>query len=521
MKTRLTCLLATLAVALAVDDAPRRGGELRLAIQAEPRSLDPHVASDEPSEIVRYLTAGYLVRINRKTQTTEPELAMRWSALEGGRVIRFELRSIVKVTPADVCYSLQRILDPKLESPTGDALREVSGGITCRPAGARTVDLRFKRVVPAAERWMDGVAIVPDEAKPPFPALGPFELAEQKPGAYLLLRRNPNYWQRDRPYLDAIRLEIQRNRDFEFARFRRGELHIVNNLDPETFDKLPGVARDLGASLDNEMLWFNQVAAAPLPAYKKAWFVKTGFRRAVSLAIHRDDLARVVFHGHASPAVGPVSPANQQWFNAKLRVEAADPKAAIALLAREGFRLDGSVLKDNEGHAVEFSIVTNSGNKVRERMAAMIQQDLAALGVKVAVVPLDFPSLIERIMKSFDYEACLLGLISSDLDPNVQMNVWLSSSANHQWNPNQKSPATPWEAEIDRLMLEQATQADAKPRKAAFDRVQEIVFEQAPFLYLVDRHALVALSPVVGNADPAVLRPQTLWNAERLYLRQP
>src|SRR3954471_20941242 len=69
----------------------------------------------------------------------------------------------------------------------------------------------------------------------------------------------------------------------------------------------------------------------------------------------------------------------------------------------------------------------------------------------------------------------LLGLVNIDLDPNGQMNVWLSSAANHQWNPNQPAPATPWEAEIDRLMRKQAATVDDAKRKPLFDRVQQIV----------------------------------------------
>ena len=110
-------------------------------------------------------------------------------------------------------------------------------------------------------------------------------------------------------------------------------------------------------------------------------------------------------------------------------------------------------------------------------MAAMIQQDLGDIGIKVNLVSLDFRSLIERISQNFHYEACLLGLTNYDLDPNSQMNVWISSASNHQWNPNQKKPATAWEAQVDRLMQEQASAATREKRKAYFDKVQEIVAE--------------------------------------------
>src|SRR5262249_32692259 len=153
--------------------------------------------------------------------------------------------------------------------------------------------------------------------------------------------------------------------------------------------------------------------------------------------INREDIVRIVFHGHARPAVGPVSPANKYWFNAKLSPHPFDQKSALARLAQDGFQMHEGVLRDRNGNAVEFSIITNAGNKYRERMATMIQQDLSDIGIKLNVVTLDFPSLIERITRTYNYEACLLGLTNNDLDPDSQMNVWLSSGENHQWNPNQ------------------------------------------------------------------------------------
>lgn len=172
---------------------------------------------------------------------------------------------------------------------------------------------------------------------------------------------------------------------------------------------------------------------------------------------------------------------------------------------------------DPSGVPVEFSLVTNV-NKTRERIAAMIQQDLARVGIRMNIVPLDFPSLIDRITRTFEYDACLLVLTNVEIDPNGQMNVWMSSAATHQWNPSQKTPATPWEAEIDKLMRAQASAAaDAGKRKSYFDRVQKIAVEQMPFLYLVNRHALSAAAAGLGNLKPSVLQPHLYWNAEELY----
>ena len=151
-------------------------------------------------------------------------------------------------------------------------------------------------------------------------------------------------------------------------------------------------------------------------------------------------------------------------------------------------------------------------------MGVLIQEDLGKIGMKVNLVTLDFPSLIERISQKFNYEAAILGFRNVDLDPNGQMNIWMSSAENHAWNPQQKSPETAWEAEIDKLMHAQAAASDQKKRKESFDRVQEIVYEQAPFIYLVNLNALSAVSTSVAGAAPGILYPQTFWNAERLTL---
>jgi peptide/nickel transport system substrate-binding protein len=508
--------------------AAQWGGELRFSLHSEPRSLHPALADDDASETVRYLTGGVLVRVNRATQQLEPELAKSWKVTGGGRSIVFQLREGVlfsdgaPFTAADVAYTMRVLMDPALHSATGDAFRSGAGEVKTAIRG-NEITITFPEVVAGLARLFDQVAVLP--ASSPLKeraVLGPFRIAEHKPGSHLLLERNPNYWKleggRRLPYLDRVRLEILPNRELELLRFKQGQIHFIAGIDPELFTQLDGRARDVGPSLEGEMLWFNQNPAAPLPAWKKAWFASRDFRAAISRAIRRDDLCRVVYRGHAAPAAGPFSAANAFWFNRALQPHPFDLATAKRLLAGEGFRSDGRGLCDREGHPVEFSVITNSGNRARERVAVMAQQDLAALGVKLNVVTLDFPSLIERITKSFQYEACLLGLVNVDLDPNAQMNVWLSSSAMHQWNPGQKSPATPWEAQIDQLMRQQASSADDRKRKALFDRVQQIAAEEAPFLYLVNKNALVALSPLLRNAQPVVLRPQVLWNVERLWI---
>ena len=536
MSTKYAKTLAVLTFCLAILTGNAAAqGQLRFCLRSEPKTFHPLKVEDDASVAIRYLTGGVLLRMNRQTQALEPALAVSWKVSKDSRQITFKLRSGVSFSDGtpfsaeDVAYTVQQLMDPELHSATGDAFRSGPGRVNTRIISPTEISIAFPAPVAGLDRQFDQVAILSaHSAKKEMAVLGPFMVADYKPGATVLLKRNPNYWKTDEhgrklPYLDAIQLDIQPNRDVEMLRFKRGELDLINSLDSEYFDKLAAtssqLAHDAGASLDSEQMWFNQVAKAPIPGYKKNWFRSANFRRAVSQAINRNDLARVVFRGHAQPALGPVSPANKFWFNARLKPEAFSPDAALKKLQGDGFRLENGVLKDKEGNDVVFSIITNSGNKYRERMATMIQEDLQKIGIHVNVVTLDFPSLIERMTQTFDYEAILLGLTNVGLDPNEQMNVWLSSSENHQWNPSEKTPETTWEAEIDKLMRAQASAADAKKRKESFDRVQEIAAEQAPFIYLVNRNALSAISANVQGASPVILVPQTYWNVDQLSVK--
>jgi peptide/nickel transport system substrate-binding protein len=519
-------LAATLAFSAA--------NELRFCLRTDPKTFDPLLVEDESSATVRYLTGGVLIRLNRYTQELEGELATKWKVSENGRRIDFQLRPGVRFsdgtpfTCQDVAYTVHRLMDPALHSPVGDPFRSAPGDVETKCASPTAATVRFPGPVAALAGQFDQVAVL-SAASPhqDSPVLGPFELGEYKPGAYVLLRRNPNYWKHDAsgrplPYLDSIRLEIQQNRELELLRFRRGELDILNRLDPDIFDRLssemPHTVVDAGPSLDWETVFFNQVPNAPLPDYKRRWFQSVDFRRAISQGIRRDDIVRIVYHGHARAAAGPVSVANHFWLNPAIKPIPGSESAALALLERAGFKRSGNALVDSSGNKVEFSMITNAGNKLHERMLALMQQDLGRLGIQLNVVVLDFPSLIERISRTYNYESVLMAWTNVDLDPSGQMNVWVSSAANHQWNPSEKAPQNASEAEIDKWMQAQNASQDPNQRKAYFDKVQQIVADQVPMLFLVNPNALSAVSPNVRNVSAAVLSPQIFWNADRLQV---
>jgi len=527
----LAMLAPVLSPRCSAQAAPRRPGELAWTIGYDPKTFDPAKVDDQESEMVRYLTAGVLLRFNRYTQKVESSLAESSFLSANGQTLTIKLRPGLKfsdgssLTAKDAAWSIRRVLLPETGAPVAQEF-VTPAGVRVNTPDDRTVVVHLSKRVIGIEKVFDEIAIEP-AGRPAEGRVvaGPFVVADYHRSQYIRLRRNPYFYGRDSagtqlPYASGIRLDVLNNPEQEIRLFLSGEYDLIAGLQPDYFgllkQKLPPAARDMGPSLNTEQLWFNQASSSPLPAWEKAWFQSRAFRVAISQGINRADLARIAYLGHATPAYSFISPANTIWFNRAIKAPHTDPAAAKSALAAAGFRLSGSTLRDAAGHPVKFSILTNAGNATRLKMATLIQQDLSKLGIEVTVVALDFPALIERLMHTQDYEACLLGLENVDPDPNAMMNIWLSSSPNHQWNPSEKSPATPWEADIDRDMHLQASSLSQAARKKAVDHVQQIVADQQPFIYLVYPNALYAVSPKLQGVLPAVLQPGIVWNIDTL-----
>ena len=547
------------ADAMTVDgEVGRGGGTLVVAARAEPKTFNPIAALDGPSRDVIWRMHADLIHINRETQRTEPALAKSWTVSRDGLHYVLQLRRGVLFSDGhpfdadDVVFSFAAYLDERVHAPQRDLLLIGGQPIAVRKVDAQTVAVDLPAPYAAAERLFDSLAMLPRHrlealwkagtlgdawgiatAPADIVGLGPFRLERVRPGEEIVLARNEHYWKQDRahnrlPYLARLTFAVVPSEEAQVIRLRAGELDVLNRIASQHAAALdrdqasqPYILRDLGPGLEYHFLFFNQNDPVP-PAVraKQAWFGDERFRRAVSLAIDRPSLARLAYNGRATPIWGHVTPANRLWANTSIERPPPSASAALALLTRAGFTRNASgTLTDARGTAVSFSILVAAGNAALTDMAAIIQADLRALGIAVQIAPLDFNAVLARVLESHDYDACLLRLASADVDPNPEMNVWLSSGSTHLWHPLQTAAATPWEAEIDRLMRQQMTTLDSAARKRLYDRVQAIVVEQLPLVPLVSPNIIVAAKRGLGNFRPAVLDHYTLWNVEQLFWR--
>jgi peptide/nickel transport system substrate-binding protein len=542
----------------------KQGGRVVVSLRAEPKTLNPLTAADAPSrEVILGAMQADLIHINRATQLTEPALAKSWKVSPDGLQYTLTLRKGLRFSDGqpldadDVLFTFRVYLDENVHATQRDQFIVGGKPIIVRKVDAQTLVFQLAKTYGAGERLFDGLAILPRHLleKPytdgklsqswtlatpanQWAGLGPFRLKEYVAGQKLVLERNPYYWKQDAqgkrlPYLGELVFLFVPNADAQVLRFQSGETDLISRLGAENFSVLSrqqsGYAMsDAGPGLEYNFLFFNlsepsEKTSADL-ARKMKWFREVKFRQAISAAIDRDAIVRLVYQGRGAALWGPVTPGNHRWGNSATAHPARSPERARALLKEAGFAWTSGTngepaLADADGKPVEFSILTSSSNADRTKMATLIQDDLKQLGMRVQIVPMEFRSLLDRVTQTREYEACVLGLVSFDADPTPEMNVWLSSGGTHLWNPSQAHPATAWEAEIDKLMEQQLAAPSYEQRKKAFDRVQEILAENQPMIFLASPDILAGAKNSIGNFHPAVLEPYVLWNVEQLYFK--
>jgi len=511
-------------------------------------------------DLVTRLAHAPLVRLNRTTDQPEPWLAEKWTVSPDGRVITLTLRDGLTfsdghpMTSEDVVFTYTALYDKNVASVLATGVVVNGTPLAVTAPDPRTVVVTMAAPFAPGVAMLDNVPIYPKHllqaaldngtfgsawggSTPPsaMAGMGPFMLEEVKPGERLTFARNPHYWRKDAsgtplPYLDRLVVDIVKTQDAEMLRLQAGSIDLMAQADvrPEDIASLRRLREqgsiqlaEPGVGVDPNMLWFNLTPAAIAKNQKtRPYLARAEFRQAIAYAVDRDALARTLYLGAAVPVYGLVTPGNRTWYSDAAPKYPYDPTRATALLTGLGLadRNGDQMLEDAAGRPVRFSILSQGGH-IRGQAAAVLQAQLKKVGIAVDVVELDPPSIFKRYGAG-DYDTIYYGFQASALDPAMNLDLWLSSGSNHVWDPEQKTPATPWEAQVDALMQKMAAPGTLAERQQAFAGVQRILNEQLPAICFVASKITVAMGSRVGGAEPVILDPKILWNADTLFVRR-
>lgn len=540
------------------EPTPTRGGSVVASTRTEPRSFNRLVHAQLATELVSLLTQGKLVRIDRVTQELEPWLAESWEESEDHRTFTIRLREGLKwsdgvpFTSADVLFSFAAAYDPPTQSQMASALKPTGAPLAVSAPDDRTVVVTFPSVFAPGMRILDNLPMFPKHKLEPMLAagnfnkawmtdtppaelvgMGPFVMTQYAPAQRMVFERNPHYWRHDErgvqlPYLDRITIEIVPDQNAELVRLQSGETDFMQQgLRPSDLATLRTVEaegrleiEELGVSLDADSFVFNLRADKWADDPRAPWINRKEFRQALSHAVDREAFSDAVFLGTAVPIHGPITPGNKRWFWASLPRYGFSREESRKLLEGIGLRNrdQDEWLEDEDGDEARFTVLVFSTNDVLTRSAAVIREDLRQVGVALDVVPLEPNTILQRIV-SGDFDAAFVQFTATDTDPANSKDFWLSTGGTHLWNMGQKAPTTDWERQIDELMMRQSTTTDFEERRRLFNEVQRLFAENLPILYFAAPRVYVASSARMINLYPALTRPEILWSADTIAVK--
>lgn len=558
------------------------GSQIVLSSLQDPGTFNPAMNGEFPS-IFMFAFRGLTIE-DGITGEVLPALAESWAIASDKQSIQFTLRPDLRwsdgqpLTADDVIFTYRDVVfNEKIPSTSKDGFRIGEQGKlpTIRKLDSRRVEFilpePFSPILRATSAQWSGVHILPkhileDSVKqldangnPQFIATwntgtepskiitnGPYVMERYVPGERIIFHRNPHYWEKDAqgnqlPYIDRVVWQLMESTDAQLLRFRSGELDAMGDvrpLRPEYFSLLKREEERGRFSILNGGPWSgttyltfnlntgrknNQPLVDPV---KSRWFNTKEFRQAVAYAIDRPRMINNIYRGISETQNSPISVQSPFYLKPEdgLKVYDFNVEKAKELLQSVGFQYDSAgQLLDSDGNRVQFNLITNSGNRIREALGAQIKFDLSKIGMDVNFTPINFNTLISKLDDTRDWEAHLIGF-TGGLEPNEAANLWTSNGSSHSFNraslagqaPIEGRQVSDWEREIDRLFIAGAREFDEAKRKEIYGQFQQIVQEQLPVIHLVHEIALMAVRDRIQGEKYSGLPSWGLWNVQTL-----
>jgi peptide/nickel transport system substrate-binding protein len=547
--------------------------QLVSAILSDPKTFNPALSNESPN-IFGYVGEG-LITENGKGEI-EPALAKSWTISPDKKQVTFTLKPDLKwsdghpLTVDDVVFTFNEVyLNEEIPTDTRDILKI---GKDRKLPIVRKIDsdqVEFTTPEPFAPFLRNlGISILPahklratikekdNQGKPIFLSTwgintppselvsnGLFKLESYTPGERLVFTKNPYYWRKDsqgnqQPYIDRVVWQIVESTDTSLVQFRSGGLDSYG-VSPDFFSLLKKEEQKGGYTIYNggpatgtTFLSFNlnqgERDGKPLvDPIKSRWFNQVKFRQAIAYGINRQRMINNIYRGLGAPQDSPISVPSSYYFSRAQGLKSYDynPSKAKELFLEAGFKYnEQNKLIDDLGNPVRFTLLTNSGNKIREAIGTQIKQDLALLGVEVDFTPIAFSLLIDKIDNSLEWDSLIIGF-TGGVEPNDGANFWSVDGGSHLFNlkpqvgkpPIQGRKVSDWEKKIDDLYIQAAQELDEAKRRELYIETQKITQENLPCIYLVNPLSLSAVRNRVKGIDYSPLSG-AFWNLYELTI---
>ncbi len=468
------------------------GGKRLVFLQGtDAETLDPHSITSSPNAIHILAIYDTLVRYDENLNIA-PALAESWEFSPDGLKLTLHLRRDVKFhdgTPFNaeaVVFNINRLLDPKTRVPlrtyisfvkSAKALDDYTVELTLKyphaPALARLTAPVNAMVSPAAvEKYGQDFGTHPV-------GTGPFMFEKWVRDDYILLKKNTDYWG-EGPYVDELMIRVVPEDEARVLALESGEADVIVRVPPMDVPRLKGEGFQVVVAPSTREIYLGMNNQYEMLANKRV-------RQALNYAVNKDAIVQILLQGYGRVVDSPLTP--EYFAYKKVGPYPYDPDKAKQLLAEAGYP-----------NGFKLTLFTPHGRYLMDyRVAQAVQGYLAKVGVAVEVREMEWATYISTLLKPLDespLQIYLLGWGPWILDPDQMLYPLFHSS---QWPPNGFASSFYRNDRVDELLQIGTSSVDTEKRRAAYEEAQELIWNDAPWIFMYQEQQILAMSAKVKD----------------------
>ena len=495
-------------------DTPAAGDWLIRRLNAEPGTLNPITATDNYSQMIDAMIMDTLLDMDLATQELIPLLAEKWEVSEDKLTFTFHLHKNVKwhdgkpFTADDVIYSLQRIMDPKVDAAP---LRiYYIDCVETKKVDAYTVRFTWRQPYFKALEALAALPIVPkhimddgtDFNKHPYGrnpiGTGPYRFVTWETGKRIELVRNKDYFGKP-GYFERIIFKFITDNNGALQVFNQGEVDFLERLSqtqwikqtnyPEFFKRANKIYYDYP---QYSYIGWNM---------RRPPFDDQRVRTAMTMLLNREAILKNIYYCLGKVVSGPYY-VNTPYYDQSIKPLPYDPDKAKALLAQAGWadhNQDG--ILDKDGKDFKFEFLISSGSETAEKIATIYKEDLQSAGIHMEIRKLEWAVFLQNVQE-WSFDACTLAW-ALDANPD-EYQIWHSSMADVKGSSNHVGYKNP---EVDRLIEEARQEFDKQKRIELNHRIHRLIADDQPYTFLFCPKELAAVDKRITNVVPYAIRP--------------
>ena len=486
----------------AAAEEAAEGKQLSVQVGPDPETIDPALNSAVDGGNMILHAFECLLTIDQDGQIA-PGQAEEWSVSDDGLTWTFKLREGLKwsdgsdLTANDFVYSWKRVCDPNVAAPYAETVlgmvegfdEAIEGNLDALAVTAvddQTLEVKLSAPCPffeslAAFATLSPVQQATVEANGDAWAIdastyvsnGPFMVTEWVPGSYIIMSKNPNYWNADAIKLGSIKWNLIEDSNASYNAYQSGEVLMIKDVPTEEIPSLEGNEEfHVEPIIGTDYISYNtQVEPLDNPLVRKA----------LNLAIDREYVANTLMQGTYSPATNFIGPGWVDTDGSSFEENAnggepymsatADIEGALAALEEAGY-------PNGEGLPVLHYSTNDSG--YHKAVAEYLQQAWKEIGVTLEVDIVEWSSFTP-MRRSGDFEIARNGWVGDYADPSNMLDLLYSTNGNNDGKFNS--------ADYDAAMDKSRSTTDAAERSAALHEAEDILMEESaccPLAYYND-----------------------------------